>query len=195
MREIKNEIRADFLASGHTRCTRLEPQPNVGTPADGPEHFCPSFCTNCGQRIESTGVGRGWRHDTTERWAPEHESERHEQMTFETVETLTLIDNSGKPYTVKHERFVADEPFEIDRSALTSLSATKIVAEASDLRLPIGQFPLELRTADRFGRPVTFERVSIVRDREGEITHARYVTNIRRSPAWVTSVELTVFND
>lgn len=61
-RQMREEIRAEWLAAGKGQCSRLEPHAGAGAVGDGPEYYCGPFCTNCGRWLEQTGTGRGWRH-------------------------------------------------------------------------------------------------------------------------------------
>lgn len=79
---------------------------------------------------------------------------------------------------------------EIERGILRTEGTRDAACEASEIGLAPGEWPMTLQIANRFGRPIEFDRVTIIRDREGDVLWGAYV---HRTGA--TSVMLRVYND
>jgi hypothetical protein len=81
----------------------------------------------------------------------------------------------------------------IDRRIVTVGERGDLIIEASDAQL--AGFPPLLSIPQRDGSPLTFVKQSIVRDRDNDITHARYTASVRVSNAHVKTITLIVIND
>lgn len=82
-------------------------------------------------------------------------------------------------------RTVLDQP-RVERDNATEYEVHRFVAEASDIGLPVGRFPLAIGTSLGNGQPFTFDHAD--RDGDGDLTACHY----RQRLGCIT---LTVFND
>lgn len=78
----------------------------------------------------------------------------------------------------------------IGRGILRVEGGRDAACEASDLGLLPGEWPMTIQVPDRFGRLLDFDRLRIVRDREGDVLWVAYTYRER-----FTSHTLRVYND
>lgn len=79
----------------------------------------------------------------------------------------------------------------IRREALRNASPNGAVidADASEAGLPAGEWPMDIKVPDRFGRLITFERLRVVK-RYGEIEMVTYTARVG-----AFTVLLRIYND
>ncbi len=78
----------------------------------------------------------------------------------------------------------------VEREALRGEGGKELACEASEIGLAPGEWPLILRVPNHFGRMGNFERLSIVRDRDGDVQWTAYTYREGH-----LSVSLRVYND
>ena len=83
-----------------------------------------------------------------------------------------------------------NETRKIERRVLRTEGTRDAACEASDIGLAPGEWPMVLQVADRFGRILDFNRLMMVRDREGDVQWVAYTYRERFS-----STTLRVYND
>lgn len=78
----------------------------------------------------------------------------------------------------------------IERGILRTEGTRDAACEASTIRLAPGEWPETIQVPDRFGRVLDFDRLRIVRDREGDVLWTTYTYRERFS-----TITLRVYND